>query len=605
MPDTIGKYDLRQILGKGAMGTVFEGFDPIIGRRLAIKMVHIPDLEEAEAQAELARFKREAQAAGRLSHPNIVSVFDYGETPDSAYIVMEFVEGTTLKHVLDRNERFELAEIVRMMRALLAGLQYSHERGVVHRDIKPANMMLTASGEIKIADFGIARIESSSLTQAGTMMGTPSYMSPEQFMGQTVDARSDIYAAGVVLYQLLTGEKPFDGGLTAIMHKVLHTEPPPPSVLSVTVPHAFDPVVQKAMAKQPAARFASAAEFAVALQNAFEQKPQTGIFWQAGAAAGDATLVADIRPAAAADPSAVPVPATASGARRLPAAKPVPILALVAGAVLIIAACTVFYGGRLRPPPAAPVASAPVIPVPASVPAKPVLAHAPAAAPTDASLKSIFGTLNCTLIGASNTGGKLSLTGIAGAGAPEAAVSAALKSLPAAMAPQSSVQSFEGPYCGVLDAIRPYNVYLSKAGAELGLGLASGISLLQEGQLLTVKEKMPAYDGYLQTDYFTSDGKVRHLYPTAADPLKKLPARSRKVLGNPLKGGARWNVAAPYGDNMIISIVTPAPLFANPRPPVEDADDYLEALRLALQSAASNNPAMDVAALPLITEPKQ
>ena len=239
MPDTIGKYELRQLLGKGAMGIVYEGFDPIIGRRLAIKTVRLPDQEDSEAQDALARFKREAQAAGRLTHPNIVGVFDYGETPEVAYIVMEFVEGTALKKLLDRNERFPLAEIVRMMRALLAGLQYSHERGVVHRDIKPANVMLTPSGEIKIADFGIARIESSSLTQAGTMMGTPSYMSPEQFMGQTVDSRSDIYSAGVVLYQLLTGEKPFDGGLTAIMHKVLHTEAPPPSALSVTVPRAF------------------------------------------------------------------------------------------------------------------------------------------------------------------------------------------------------------------------------------------------------------------------------------------------------------------------------------------------------------------------------
>jgi serine/threonine-protein kinase len=606
MPDTIGKYDLRQILGKGAMGTVFEGYDPIIGRRLAIKTVQIPDREETEVQAGLARFKREAQAAGRLTHPNIVAVFDYGETPDSAYIVMEFVDGTSLKQVLDRNERFELKDIVRLMRALLAGLQYSHERGVVHRDIKPANVMLTASGEIKIADFGIARIESSSLTQAGTMMGTPSYMSPEQFMGQTVDARSDIYAAGVVLYQLLTGEKPFDGGFTAIMHKVLHTEPPPPSVLSVTVPQAFDPVVQKAMAKQPASRFASAAEFAAALQDAYEQKPQTGNYSQGGAAA-DATLVAPVRPVAAATISGVALPGASLDARPLPVGRRLRVLAMAAGAIaVIVAGITLFYFHPTHAPaPAIPAASTPVTPAPARPALAPSRAAAPAPVAADPSLQPIFGTLTCTLIGASNTGGKLRLNGIAGAGAPEAAVSAALKSLPAGIAPQSSVQTFEGPYCGVLDIIRPYNVYLSKPGVELGLGLTGGISILYEGQLLTVKEKMPAYPGYLQTDYFTSDGKVRHLYPTATDPLQKLPANSRKVLGNPKKGGASWKVAAPYGANMIISIVTPAPLFANPRPQVEDTDDYLAALRLALQNAASNNPMLDVAALPFITESKQ
>ncbi len=179
-----------------------KGSIPIIARRVAIKTVKLPDPDDAEAQEELARFKREAQAAGRLSHPNIVGVFDYGETPEIAYIVMEFVDGTTLKHVLDKNERFELAEIVRIMDSLMAGLQFSHDRGVVHRDIKPANIMLTKAGEVKIADFGIARIESSSMTQAGTMLGTPSYMSPEQFMGQTVDARTDLYSSGVMLYQL-------------------------------------------------------------------------------------------------------------------------------------------------------------------------------------------------------------------------------------------------------------------------------------------------------------------------------------------------------------------------------------------------------------------
>jgi hypothetical protein len=294
-------------------------------------------------------------------------------------------------------------------------------------------------------------------------------------------------------------------------------------------------------------------------------------------------------------------------ARPLLAAKPLPLLALVGGgAVLVIAACMVFCVRLAHAPaPAALVASAP--PTPAAVPT-PLPAPAPAKpapAQHDASLQSIFGTLNCTLIGASTTGGKLRLSGIAGAGAPEAAVAAALNALPAGTAPLSSVQTFDGPYCGVLDAIRPYNVYLSQPGAELGLGLAGGISILQEGQLLTVKEKMPDYAGYLQTDYFTSDGKVRHLYPTATDPLKELPAKSRKVLGNPKKGGASWKVGPPFDTNMIISIVTPSPLFASPRPQIEDADDYLQALRLALQNAASNNPTLDVAALQLITEPNQ
>src|SRR5690242_15963984 len=270
--ETLGKYEIKRPLGRGAMGTVYEGWDPIIERRVAIKTVRLPEQADPETEEALARFRREAQAAGRLTHPNIVAVFDYGETNDVAYIVMEFVDGPPLKNLLDKQERFALPDIVRVMEDLLTGLQFSHERGVVHRDIKPANVMLTSAGQAKIADFGIARIESSSMTQAGTLLGTPAYMSPEQFMGQVVDARSDIYSSGVLLYQLLTGERPFEGGLSAIMHKALNTEPPWPSQLSVTAPPSFDAVVRRAMAKRPEERFPSAKAFFDAIRTAMDHQ---------------------------------------------------------------------------------------------------------------------------------------------------------------------------------------------------------------------------------------------------------------------------------------------------------------------------------------------
>ncbi len=267
-PETLGKYEIKRQLGRGAMGTVYEGWDPIIERRVAIKTVNLPDASDPETEEALARFRREAQAAGRLTHPNIVGVFDYGETGEVAYIVMEYIDGPPLKNLLDKQERFTIATTVRIMDDLLAGLKFSHDRGVVHRDIKPANVMLTSEGQAKIADFGIARIESSSMTQAGTVLGTPAYMSPEQIMGQVVDARSDIYSSGVLLYQLLTGERPFEGGMSAIMHKALNTEAPLPSQISVTSPTPFDAVVRKAMAKRPEDRFANAAEFAAAVREA-------------------------------------------------------------------------------------------------------------------------------------------------------------------------------------------------------------------------------------------------------------------------------------------------------------------------------------------------
>ena len=275
--ETLGKYEIKRPLGRGAMGIVYEGWDPIIARRVAIKTVRLPDHADPETEEALARFRREAQAAGRLTHPNIVAVFDYGETNDLAYIVMEFVDGPSLKMLLDKEERFALADTVRVMDDLLTGLQYSHERGVVHRDIKPANVMLTSAGQAKIADFGIARIESSSMTQAGTLLGTPAYMSPEQFMGQVVDARTDIYSSGVLLYLLLTGERPFEGSMSSIMHKALNTEPSAPSLLSVTAPPSFDAVVRRAMAKRPEDRFPSARAFAEAIRAAVEHKADLAV----------------------------------------------------------------------------------------------------------------------------------------------------------------------------------------------------------------------------------------------------------------------------------------------------------------------------------------
>ncbi len=329
---SLGKYEIRRTLGRGAMGTVYEGWDPAIARKVAIKTVRIPDASDTDAQEELARFRREAQAAGRLNHPSIVGVFDYGETTELAYIVMEFVDGHTLKSVLDKQERFALPDTVRVMQDVLEGLRYSHEHGVVHRDIKPANLILASDGRAKIADFGIARIESSSMTQAGTVLGTPAYMSPEQFMGQVVTARSDLYSAGVVLYQMLTGERPFEGSLTSIMHKVLHTHPPKPSDLAVTVPPGMDAVVERAMARRPEDRFASAAEFAQALREAAHAGPAPPAAAVKTPAADATVVAAPPRAAAPAQPAPAAPPARAS---RVPvaAAAGIVLLAILGGGV--------------------------------------------------------------------------------------------------------------------------------------------------------------------------------------------------------------------------------------------------------------------------------
>jgi serine/threonine-protein kinase len=334
LPQKLGKYEIRSELGSGAMGVVYEGWDPGICRRVAIKTVKPDQLDRSEASDVLTRFQREAQAAGRLTHPNIVAIYEYGEEPDpaggpgTAFIAMEFVSGRELKDHFDNDERFPLAEMQRIMLELLDALGHAHKNGIVHRDIKPANIILLADGTAKVADFGIARIESSNLTQAGSVLGTPSYMSPEQFMGQTVDGRSDLFSAGVILYQFLTGDKPFTGTLTTIMHKVLKEEPPPPSELNVQVPRPFDALIKKALAKRPDERFQSAQEFARALQAACTP------------ASAEATLVGNIESPVAGDADATLVPATVThtaptAAAPVPAPKSKAPMLAIAGIVFL------------------------------------------------------------------------------------------------------------------------------------------------------------------------------------------------------------------------------------------------------------------------------
>ena len=277
LPQKLGKYEVRREVGRGGMGIVYEGFDPLIGRRVALKTFIQQYLDNTQEDNLLARLQREAQAGGRLNHPHIIAVFDYGEETikdahgddvRSAYIAMEFVEGRSLQSYFEANERFSLKQIERIMSELLDALGYSHAHGVVHRDIKPANIILLPDGSVKVGDFGVARIEASTLTQAGTVLGSPRFMSPEQFMGQTVDGRSDLYSAGIVLYQLLTGDVPFTGEFTTIMHRVLNEQAPPPTALNVQVPKKFDDVMLRALAKRPDERFQTADAFKEAISAA-------------------------------------------------------------------------------------------------------------------------------------------------------------------------------------------------------------------------------------------------------------------------------------------------------------------------------------------------
>ncbi|MGZ5034650.1 MAG: serine/threonine protein kinase [Usitatibacter sp.] len=273
-PKTIGKYAVTRPLGKGAMGMVYEGFDPVIERRVAIKTILAENLDSLELEEAVARFKREAQAGGRLQHPCIVGVYEYGNEDDMGFIVMEFVDGRELKRIIADGHKFEMIEIFEIMKQLLSALDYSHKQGVVHRDIKPANLMLQPGPKVKVMDFGIARLESSSLTQVGTVVGTPTHMSPEQLMGFPADGRADLWSSGVILYELLTGLSPFLAETPAqVMHKVLQEEPRKPTALKPEIPAGFDNIIARALAKKPEERFQTAREFQATLLSALQGKP--------------------------------------------------------------------------------------------------------------------------------------------------------------------------------------------------------------------------------------------------------------------------------------------------------------------------------------------
>jgi serine/threonine-protein kinase len=310
-PRRIGRYELEGELGRGGMAVVYRAVDPAIRRGAAVKVIRKADLDPAKAPAILERFKREAQAAASLRHPNIVAIYEYGEDDAFAWIAMELVEGRSLADHLQAGWRPEPVRLPAVLEELLEALDYSHSRGVVHRDVKPANILVSEMGQARITDFGIARIERADLTQAGEVRGTPYYMSPEQYDGHPADECADIYAAATVIYQALCGRRPFEGEGASLMRQVLEATPAPPSTYEPSLPVTVDMVLAKALARRPQNRYQSAREFLEALRNAF---PAT------------ASLAPVSRPVPSAPETAPSAPGTAPGApgtapsgRRLPA----------------------------------------------------------------------------------------------------------------------------------------------------------------------------------------------------------------------------------------------------------------------------------------------
>lgn len=335
-PATIGRYEVHEELGRGAMGVVRRAVDTVIGRTVAIKMIRLDSLgDDAERQRLKERLMREARSAGSLSHPNIVTVFDAGEERGIGYIAMEFVPGATLEQALRTHGKLSREHVTRLLTQASAALDYAHEKGVVHRDIKPGNIMIaSADGTAKITDFGVAKMISHQATQSDLVLGTPSYMAPEQIESRAVDGRADQFALAVIAYELLTGERPFHGEtLPALLFQISRETPPAPHLLNPALNERVTAVMQRALAKQPAERFNTCSAFVRALLQSLASCGN----WQPLARAAAATMATVAVPAAPIPPSLQPVDLP-SFAQAEPA--PTPRSSRSVGALLVIACLT-------------------------------------------------------------------------------------------------------------------------------------------------------------------------------------------------------------------------------------------------------------------------
>jgi serine/threonine-protein kinase len=413
-PKCIGRYEIVEELGRGAMGSVFKARDPAVGRIVALKTIHTAALEGAQSEEYRARFYREARASGVLAHPGIVPVFDVGEDAGAPFLVMEFVEGRTLADVQKKGERYSLDRISEIGQQLADALGYAHRQGVIHRDIKPANILMTSrevygSERPRITDFGIAKLAASEITSTGQLLGTPSFMPPEQFTGAPIDGRADLFSLGVILYNLATGEQPFPGEtMTAVSYKVVYTEPVPPAKLNPAIPARFEAVILKCLAKSPADRYQTGEELAQDL--AALRTSSTPSVMQTGApllATADSnvtlapgSVARSIPPAAAQkaapQPGQVPAPKKPSKPTQFESLFGIALLC-VACAAVVIAGGLYWYAHRKPPAPPPPAVIVPVPPQQQNPPAPVVqppgtLPTPPVAEPEKSPDKSPSGT---------------------------------------------------------------------------------------------------------------------------------------------------------------------------------------------------------------------
>lgn len=589
-PTKLGKYELYEIVGRGSVGIVYKGWDTILRRVVAIKTFPLVELDTSLGREKYERFQREAQAAARLHHPNVAITFDYGETESIAFIAMEFLEGLSLKGLIEKGS-IKFDRIPFVMKGLLSGLAHSHHQGVIHRDIKPANILFDRDGNVKITDFGIAHLDDSSLTQVGSQVGTPAYMSPEQVLGEKADARSDLYSAGVVLFEMLTGRRPFEGSTSSIMHKIIHAKAPRVSETTTLFSPSVDAVVAKALAKEPGERYQTAEEFWGDLAPGFEDdRPGTS----GPPSDTEATVLMRESPAVAAVAQAGSQPWLPSVKFRrwvLPGG-------LATGALIACGLAVAWWSQHDSPGTiGTAVANRPLVSRvdPAGSQKVGPANTGPGTSPTSAGiervsfaskLNEVAATAPCSFVRVRGDDGKsVTMAGVTALGeASELEVKGVIMRAIAQLAPTTQigwrVVIVPGPFCGVLDLVRPLTDPRGGEPTVTPSALLRTSDPVVTGAAVLV---MPSFSGAAVVDAYSADGYVHHLYP-------REPQATKLAAGTEFKVRVQGQGAAgAAGAGLLIALASAEPLFQQQRPETEPIADYVKQLSDALARARGNH----------------
>jgi len=588
-PQQIGKYNIERVLGRGSMGVVYLANDPLMERKVAIKTLR-PDLLQDESVRFAERFHSEAKAYGRLLHPNIVTCYSYEKTNDLTYIVLEYVEGITLKELFSQNENIGLSQSFAIIQEILVALKYAHSKGVIHRDIKPANLMFAENSQIKVTDFGIARIDTQNLTQTGSLIGSPGFMSPEQFTGKAVDHRTDLFSAAVIFYQLLTRKKPFRGSdLGEILHSVLSEEPQAPSLLNPSLSTEIDNVVLKALSKQPGDRYQSADEFIDALNNAL-----TSFFNNAQINDTDETIV------------------ELSAAKTNIESRKNNIFVKASGFAFIMLVGTLaavyLFNSTDKPLPDDHIGLSNnenlLIKTSDRIFPEGALGddllieentHQEDLVFTEAlsgTIKSLANTYTCAQVDVLITSGNsVKLSGYLATEKEISSLRNKVSLLPGVAAVFSALKTRPKPFCEVVDLLSPYMLN------KFSVFDQNEPLRFKEGEHLMLNIMSPGYDAYLYVDYFLLDGTVAHLMPNEIDANHRFLSRTAVDIGGGDEKNMKWAVGPPFGKEMLTLIASDVPLFSEKRPEIEPAEVYLKALSSGLSSVSSASVSVDYTAI--------